>query len=35
MAARCQFRTPEERERFGERVREYFGFGSSACENKA
>ena len=35
MARRCQFRTPEERERFRERVREYFGFGSSACENKA
>jgi hypothetical protein len=35
MAERCESRTPEERERFRRRVREYFGFGSSACENKA
>jgi hypothetical protein len=31
---RRESRTPEERERFRQRVREYFGFGSSACENK-
>jgi hypothetical protein len=35
MAGRCQPRTPEERERFRQRVREYFGVGPSACENKA
>jgi hypothetical protein len=34
MAERCEYRTPEERERFRQRVREYFGFGPSACENK-
>jgi hypothetical protein len=35
MAERCKQRTPEEREQFRRRVREYFGFGPSACENKA
>jgi hypothetical protein len=35
MRERCKYRTPEERERFRERVREWFGFDSSACENKA
>lgn len=35
MAERCQPRTPEERERFRQRVREYFGVGPSTCENKA
>jgi hypothetical protein len=34
MAQRCQPRTPEEREQFRQRVREYFGFGPTACENK-
>ncbi len=34
MAERCQPRTPEEREQFRQRVREYFGFGPTACENK-
>ena len=34
MAERCQPRTPEEREQFRRRVREYFGFGPTACENK-
>jgi hypothetical protein len=33
-AQRCQPRTPEEREQFRQRVREYFGFGPTACENK-
>ena len=35
MRDRCEPRTPEEREQFRQRVREYFGFGPSACENKA
>jgi len=35
MAERCRQRTPEEREQIRQRVREYFGFGPSACENKA
>ncbi len=34
MAERCQPRTPEEREQFRQRVREYFRFGPTACENK-
>jgi hypothetical protein len=34
MKERCQPRTPEEREQFRQRVRECFGFGPTACENK-
>ncbi len=34
MEERCWHRTPEEREQFRQRVREYFGFGPSTCENK-
>jgi hypothetical protein len=35
MAQRWNQRTPEEREQFRQRMRECFGFGASACENKA
>lgn len=34
MAERCEYRTPEERERFRQRMRERFGFGPSASESK-
>ena len=35
MAERCESMTPEERERFRQRVRERFGFGPSTGESKA
>jgi len=35
MEERCQHMTPEERERFRQRVRERFGFGPSTSESKA
>src|ERR1700693_3631557 len=35
LAERWEPRTPEERERFRQRMRESFGFNPSACENKA
>ena len=35
MAQRRQPKTPEECEQFRRRVREYFGVGPSACENKS
>ena len=35
MAQGCRQRTPEERERFRQRMRERWGFGPSACDNKA
>jgi hypothetical protein len=31
----CEPRTPEQREQFRQRMREFFGFGPSACESKA
>ena len=34
MAERCEHMTPEERERFRQRVRERFGFAPSTSENK-
>jgi hypothetical protein len=34
MAERCEDMTPEERERFRQRMRERFGFGPSTSENK-
>lgn len=34
MEERCEHMTPEERERFRQRVRERFGFGPSTSENK-
>jgi hypothetical protein len=34
MAERCEHMTPEERERFRQRVRERFGFGPSADESR-
>jgi len=34
MEERCDHMTPEERERFRQRVRERFGFGPSASESK-
>jgi len=34
MEERCQHMTPEERERFRQRMRERFGFGPSTSENK-
>jgi hypothetical protein len=34
-AERCWQRTPEERERFLQRMRERWGFGPSACETRA
>jgi hypothetical protein len=34
MAERCERMTPEERERFRQRVRERWGFGPSASESK-
>jgi hypothetical protein len=34
MAERCEHMTPEERERFRQRMRERFGFGPSTSENK-
>jgi hypothetical protein len=34
MDERCGHMTPEERERFRERMRERFGFGPSTSENK-
>jgi hypothetical protein len=34
MEERCQNMTPEERERFRQRMRERFGFGPSTGENK-
>jgi hypothetical protein len=34
MAERCEHMTPEERERFRQRMRERFGFGPSASESK-
>jgi hypothetical protein len=34
MAERCERMTPEERERFRQRMRERFGFGPSTSENK-
>lgn len=34
MEERCQSMTPEERERFRQRMRERFGFGPSTGENK-
>lgn len=34
MAERCEHMTPEERERFRQRVRERWGFGASAGESK-
>ena len=35
MKERCEHMTPEERERFRQRIRERFGFGPSTSENKA
>jgi hypothetical protein len=35
MAERCWQRTPEERERFRQRMRERWGFRPSTCETKA
>jgi hypothetical protein len=35
MLQRYAQRTPEERERFRQRMRERWGFGPSTCENKA
>jgi hypothetical protein len=35
MKERCENMTPEERERFRQRMRERFGFGPSTGENKA
>ena len=32
---RCEHMTPEERERFRQRIRERFGFGRSTSESKA
>ena len=34
MEERCEHTTPEERERFRQRMRERFGFGPSTSENK-
>ena len=34
MAARCENMTPEERERFRQRMRERWGFGASTAESK-
>lgn len=34
MAGRCESMTPEERERFRQRIRDRWGFGSSAGESK-
>ena len=34
MEERCEHMTPEERERFRQRMRERFGFGPPASENK-
>ena len=34
MAERCEHMTPEERERFRQRMRERFGFGPSTSENQ-
>ena len=34
MEERCEHMTPEERERFRQRMRERFGFGPSASESK-
>jgi hypothetical protein len=34
MKERCEHRTPEERERFRQRMRERFGFDASTTENK-
>jgi hypothetical protein len=34
VAERCKHMTPEERERFRQRMRERFGFGPSTTENK-
>jgi hypothetical protein len=34
MAERCEHMTPEERERFRQRIRERFGFGPSTGESK-
>jgi len=34
MAERCEHMTPEERERFRQRMRERFGFGTPASESK-
>lgn len=34
MAERCEQMTPEERDRFRQRLRERFGFGPSASESK-
>jgi len=34
MKERCEHMTPEERERFRQRMRERFGFGPSTSENK-
>jgi hypothetical protein len=34
MAERCEHMTPEERERFRQRMRERFGFGPSTSESK-
>jgi hypothetical protein len=34
MKERWERRTPEERERFRQRIRDCFGFGPSICENK-
>jgi hypothetical protein len=34
MGERCEHRTPEERERFRQRMRERFGFGPSTGESK-
>lgn len=34
MEERCESMTPEERERFRQRMRERFGFGPSTSENK-
>jgi hypothetical protein len=35
MKERCEHMTPEERERFRQRMRERFGFGPTTSENKA
>jgi hypothetical protein len=35
MKDRCEHMTPEERERFRQRMRDRFGFSPSTSENKA
>lgn len=35
MGERCEPRTPQERSQYRQHMREFFGFGPSACESKA